>query len=1029
MNRIITWFAGNPVAANLLMVTILVAGVLAAPMIEQEIFPEASLGMITISVVHEGAAPDDAESGLCIPIEEAIHGIPGVHRISATAIESLCTVAAELDRHADARRVLEEIKTEVDAIDHFPDEAETPVIQELFSWSPVIDVAIHGPLDERNLKRLGEAVRDDLLLLAGVSRVELTGVRPYEIAIEVAEAELRRHGIAFDDVVTAVRRSSVDLPGGSLRAPDGEILLRAKGEAARGAEFERIVLLSRPDGTRLYLRDVAHVVDGFAETDERARLDGAPAVVLHVMRGKNERLIEIAAAVRAYVADARRRMPAGVSITTRQDHSEQLASRQALMVENGALGLCLVMLALTFFLRARLALWVSVGILVSFLGAVAVMPLLGVSLNMISSLGFIATLGLVTDDAIVIGERITRRGEEPGADPLEAAVRGAREVSAPVAIAAITTMIALAPSLMLPGVIGAQSRPFPVVAIACLVFSLIESLLILPAHLAHRDRESRAPGRFAVALERFTGGPYLRLLRRAVAWRGVTLAAGWLAFAVTVGAVVGGWVPFTFLPKTEVDHVTAILTLPQGTPIEVTDAIASRLESAALRLREDLDPDVVRDVYTALGQQPEKMSQSFFTPLAWSRFSGSHVAEVQIALAPAEERDLSANEIGRRWRELVGPVPDADELSFVSSFFSMAAPIHVQLEGRDFEELERAADALAERLREFPGVYDVASSYQRGKREVEIEVFPEAEAHGVSLAELARQVRQAFHGEEAQRIQRGRDEVAVMVRYPADERRSLGDLEQMWIRTEERDALPFSTVARARFGRGYAAIQRADRKRTVDVTADVDTSRTNANQLMGVVEGSVLPALLAEHPGVSYALEGQRRDQEEFLGVLGRVVIGIQLAIFVLLAMLLRSYVQPLLILIAVPFGWVGAVWGHAILGIEITSFSMVGFLGLSGVVVNDSLVLLHAANALRASGVSALEAIERACLSRFRPILVTTLTTCLGLTPLLFETSSQARWIQPMAASLAFGELFSTVVVLVLVPTAASLLARPHAG
>jgi multidrug efflux pump subunit AcrB len=1032
VNRLIAWFAGNPVAANLLMLGVAVAGLLVAPGVKQEVFPEAALGMITVSVVHEGAAPDEVESGLCVPIEEAIHGIPGVHRVTATAVEGLCTVAAELERRADSRRVLEEIKAKVDGVDHLPEEAEAPVVQELFSWNPVIDVAVHGEADERTLKRLGEKMRDELLALPGVAKVELTGVRPDEIAIEVAEAELRRHGLLFDDVVAAVRRSSVDLPGGSLRTPGGEILLRAQGQAKWGGEFERIVLFSRPDGTRLHLADVARVVDGFAETDQRARLNGERAVVLHVLRESDGRLIDIAETVKAEVREAQVRMPAGLVLSTRQDHSEQLASRRDLMLENGAQGLLLVLASLALFLRARLALWVSAGILVSFLGAVALMPLLDVSLNMISSLGFIVALGLVADDAIVVGERITRHVDR-GAPPLRAAVRGAQEVGVPVAIAALTTMVALSPAVALPGVIGTQGRAMPLVAVACLAFSLVESLLILPAHLAHgRARAGRQPlerwdrfqGRFAAGLERFVHGPYRRALAAALRERALTLAAGWFVFAATLGAVVGGWIPFTFLPKTEADHVTAILTLPRGTPVEVTDRIARRLEAAAARLGEELDepgaPGVVRDVYTSIGQQPEKMSQNFFTPLAWSRFSGAHVAEVQIALAPAEARSLSAAEIGNRWRELTGPVPDADELLFVSSFFSTAAPINVQLGGRDFDALEGAAEALAARLRGFAGVRDVATSYQRGKRELELEVLPEAEAYGLSLAAVARQVRQAFHGEEVQRIQRGREDVEVVVRYPAAQRRSLGDLEQMWIRTPQRDPIPFSAVARARTGRGYGSIQRADRRRTVNVTADVDAAVANANQIMEVVEASVLPAVLADHPGVSYGVEGQQRDQREFMGTLGRLLLGVQLAIFVLLAMPLRSYLQPLLILLAVPFGLVGAVWGHALLGLDLTAFSMIGFVGLTGVVVNDSLVLLHSLNALRRRGLALEEAVERACLERFRPILVTTLTTCLGLTPLLFETSTQARWIRPMAVSLAFGELFSTLVVLFLVPAAA---------
>ncbi len=1034
MNRTIAWFAGNPVAANLLMFGILAAGLLAAPGVRQEVFPEASLGMIVISVAHPGDAPDQVESGLCVPVEEAVHGVHGIRRIRATAVEGMCTVAAELERGADSGRVLGEIKARVDAIDHLPDAAETPVVRELFSYGPVIDVAIYGDRNERDLKRVGEQVRDELLALPGVTRVELTGVRPDEIAIEVAEEELRRHGLLFDDVVAAVRRSSIDLPGGSLRTPTGEILLRVQGEAEWGSEFERIVLVSRPDGTRLHLADVARVSDGFAETDRRARLDGAPAVLLHVMRESNGRLIDVAKTVKEYVREARSRMPPGLHLGTRRDHSEQLASRRDLMLENGAQGLLLVLASLALFLRARLALWVSAGMLVSFLGAVALMPLLDVSLNMISSLGFIVALGLVADDAIVVGECITRH-QEGGVPPLRAAVRGAQELGVPVTVAALTTIVALAPSIALPGVMGTQGRPMPIVAMACILFSLVESLLILPAHLAHGTDGSRTARRgplehwqrirerFLAGLDRFVHGPYRRALRAALRERGVVLAGGWLVFAGTLGAVIGGWIPFTFIPDTETDHVTAILTLPRGTPVETTDAVARRLEEAAARLATELEaagtPDAVRDVYTSIGEQPEKLSQSFFTPLAWSRFSGAHVAEVQIALAPAETRAFSSADVAKRWRELTGPVPDAEELAFVSSFFSTATPINVELTGRDLDELERAAEALVARLRGFPGARDVASSYQRGKRELAIEVLPEAEAYGLSLASVAHQVRQAFHGEEVQRFQRGREDVAVVVRYPAARRRSLGDLERMWIRTPERDPIPFSRIARARIARGYDSIQRADRRRTLNVTADVDTSLGNANQIMEGLESSVLPALLAEHPGVSYGVEGQQREQREFIGTLGRLLIGAQLAIFVLLAMPLRSYVQPLLILLAVPFGLVGAVWGHALLGLDLTAFSMIGFVGLTGVVVNDTLVLLHSFNALRRRGVSLVEAAEQACLTRFRPILVTSLTTCLGLTPLLFETSTQARWIKPMAVSLAFGELSSTLLVLFLVPAA----------
>jgi multidrug efflux pump subunit AcrB len=834
-------------------------------------------------------------------------------------------------------------------------------------------------------------------------------------------------------VVAAVRGSSVDLPGGSLRTAGGEILLRAQGEAKRGVDFERIALLSRPDGTRLFVGDVARVVDGFDESLQRARFNGAPAAFAHVLRSDDQKLTEIAGRVRDWVDEARATLPPGVVLSTWRDQSRQLASRRDLLLGNGAVGLLLVTAALALFLRARLAVWVSAGIAASFFGALALMPLLDVSLNMISSLAFIVVLGLVTDDAIVVGERILS-AQETGGNPLTAAIEGLREVAVPVLVAGLTTMVALAPCLFFSGVIGAQARPLPIVAIACLAFSLLESLFILPAHLAHGasrraegkgvvDRWQRVQGGVGELLARFVARVYRPVLRRALAERHLAVAIGGAALLVTLGSVVGGWVPFTFLPHTESNHVTAILTLPLGSPSETTDAIARRIEASARDLREALAAEgaahVIRDVRTTIGEQPEKVSLEFFTPSAWSRFRGSHVAEVQIELAPGEERALSAAEIARRWRTRTGPVPDAEELVFASSYFSTGSPISFQLEGHDSAALESAASSLAEKLAAFAGVHDVATSHRAGKRELELRVLPEAEAHGLPLGVVARQVRQAFHGEEVQRIQRGRDDVAVMVRYPESRRRSLADLERMWVRTEARDPVPFAAVARAEVGRGYASIDRADRRRIVNVTAEVDTRSGNANRIVAALESAALPAILAAHPGVGARLAGQQRDQGDFMGQMARLLALTLLAIYVLLAIPLRSYVQPLLIMLAVPFGLVGAVWGHALLGMDLTAFSLLGLVGLQGVVVNDSLILVHRLNALRSEGATLLAAIEGACLSRFRPIVVTTATTFLGLLPLLFESSTQARWIKPMAVSLAFGELFSTLIVLVLLPAA----------
>jgi len=1038
VNRWIAWFAGNRVAANVLVLLVCAAGLLALPRIEQESFARVSMGVITISVPYPGATPEEISESVCVRIEEAIQDVEGVKRLTSTAREDLGMIAAELERGADSREVLDRISARVEALDTLPDESKRPVVEEVHSWSNAIDVAVSGSADERTLRRLAEQVRDELAELPGVGQTRLTGARPYEISIEVSEERLRRHGLRFDDVVRAVRSSSLDLPGGSLQTAGGEILLRARGQAHHGTEFEDLVVLSHPDGTRLYLRDVATVIDGFAETDQRSRFDGRPAVLVHVLRGENGRLVEIARDVESWMRDARGRMPPGVDLTAWQDLSRDLESRQQLLLRNGLQGLVLVLVSLALFLRLRMAFWVSAGIAFTFLGALAVMPWLDTSMNMLSSLGFLVALGLVADDAIVIAERVAVHRDQ-GLGPLEAAVRGAREIAVPVVIAAVTTMVAMTPMLFLPGIAGEQMRGVPIIVIACLLFSLLEALLILPAHLAHGSVAAPGPwldriagivrhtqDRVSEGLEWFVRRIYRPALDAAIEARWLTLSISIVVFALSISLVAGGWIRTRFLPPTESDYVTAILTLPYGTPAAVTTREAGKLEASALRLRDelaaerpDVDAGIVRHVLTSIGEQPVNMVLNFLSPLSWSSFSGAHLAEVGLELAPSELRHRSAREIGDRWRELTEPIPGAEKLVFSSAVFSTGNPVNVRLAGSDPQVLESAARTLAKRLHDIAGVRDIGDSHQRGSEEIRLNVRPEAEALGVSLADLARQIRQGFHGEEVQRIQRGRDDVAVVVRYPADERRSLGDLERSFVRTMSGEALPFSAVAEIERGRGYAQIQRANRKRTIDVTADIDTELTSADAVLLSLSSYVLPELLADHPGVSFSFEGQARQQEEFDGTFGRFLLLELIAIFALLAFPLRSYTQPILILLAVPFGVTGAILGHAIIGLDFTSFALVGIMGLSGVVVNDTLVLIHAVNGLRSTGRTLDEAVREACVMRFRPILATTLTTSLGLSPILMERATQAEWIKPMAVSIAFGELFSTALILLVVPAA----------
>jgi multidrug efflux pump subunit AcrB len=1034
VNRIIAWFAHNGVAANLLMVVIVGSGLLSMARIKQEIFPELSLDLIRVSVEYLGASPAEVEEAVCMRIEEQVQGLEGIKRVTSTASEGFGVVTLEVLPGFVTRDVLDDVKARIDAIVTFPGETEKPVVQELVNRQQVIDVAVSGPADEATIKSLGAQVRDEISALRGITLATLVNTRPYEVSIEVPEDALRRHGITFDDVANAVRRSSLDLPGGSLRTRGGEILLRSKGQAYRRPDFESIVLLAHPDGTRLRLGDVARVVDGFAATDQSARFDGMPTAVVQVYRVGDQSALRVSETVQQYVAETQARMPEGITLTTWRDASSVLRGRLDLLIRNARTGFALVFLVLALFLRFRLAVWVSIGIPISFLGALALMPSLDVSVNLISLFAFIVVLGIVVDDAIIVGESIfTHQQRDP--NRRRAAIAGARDVAVPVIFAVLTSVAAFSPLLGVEGTMGKIMRVIPLIVIPTLLFSLLESLCILPNHLSHEASRSetrrglsgawrRFQGRFAAGLDFFIERVYRRVVQVAIEWRYLTTAIALTSLLVTAGLVFGNKIRFTFFPDVEADYVAAMLTMPQGTPPSVTEAAVRQLEEAARAVRDRVDTknggdtSVFRHTWASVGEQPFRTAQANTGPGGGvMAYSGSHLGEITIELLPAEDRKVTSTEIAQLWRELTGPIPDAVELTYSASIFSAGAPIHVQLTGADIEPLRRAADVLKRRLAHYPGVFDIADSFRAGKREVQLQIRPAAEPLGLRLSDLARQVRQAFYGEEAQRIQRGRDEVRVMVRYPENERASLANLEQMRIRTPSGDEVPFSEVADAELGRGFASIQRTDRRRSVDVTADVDVSRNNANVVLSDLEANVLPGILADHPGVRYSLEGQRQEQRETMSGLLRGFAIALLLIYALMAIPFRSYVQPLIVMAAIPFGLVGAVWGHLIMRMDLTIMTMFGIVALTGVVVNDSLVLVDFVNRKRAAGLPLESAVRDAGVVRFRPILLTSMTTFAGLSPLLLERSMQARFLIPMATSLAFGVMFATVVTLVIIP------------
>ena len=1038
MNRAIAWFAENRVAANLLMVVILASGLITIGAIELEIFPEFSADVVSVSVIYRGAAPEEVEEGVCVRIEEAVQSIEGIKRIRSTASENRGSVNIELVPGTDARRVLEDVKSAVDAIDTFPDETEQPAIQEVVLRRQVINVAVSGNADEVTLKYLGQQVRDEITAIPGITQAELSGARPYEVSIEVSEAALRRFNLTFDEVVRAVRRSSLDLPGGAIKTQGGEILLRTKGQAYRGAAFERIVLRTRPDGAALTVGDVATVVDGFADADISGRFDLEPGVMVQVFRVGEQDALDISRKVKEYIESAESRMPEGISLTVYSDFSRILEGRLNLMLKNGRGGFILVLVILALFLRLRLAFWIALGIPISFLGAIAMMPTIGASINLISLFAFIVVLGIVVDDAIVVGENIYRRFQQ-GERGLRGAIAGAQEVAVPVTFAILTSIAAFSPLLMVPGASGKIMRLIPEIVILTLVFSLVESLFILPAHLAHAKlrEKKKTTTRIGGFLRRFRDGfssrlewiihqAYRPFLERCLAWRYLSASVGVAALTLTAGLILGGWIGFVFLPQVPADNVAAILTMPQGTPAEVTARVVRRLESSAIRLQRELESETDEKIFTHMlalvGDQPLRAAQRENRGRNAS-YSGAHLGEVNIELTPAEERSVSSIEIARRWRELAGPIPDATELTFTSSLFSVGEPINIQLTGPDYAELRNAAEKLKTRLAEYPGVLDIADSFRPGKKEVKLALTEEAHLLGLTMSDLARQVRQAFYGEEAQRIQRGRDDVRVMVRYPQSERRSMNNLETMRLRTPEGVEVPFSVAARTEPGRGYAAIRRTDRQRIVSVTADVDESRTNANEVLADVTANVLPAIVLAHPRVRFSLEGEQREQQETMEGLSRSFGMALFVIFGLLAIPFRSYLQPLIIMAVIPFGFVGAVLGHIIMGLNLTILSIFGLVALSGVVINDSLVMVDFINRRRKEGKGLQEAIRESGMARFRPILLTSLTTFAGLTPLLFEKSLQAQLLIPMATSLGFGVIFGTAVILILVPVTYAIL------
>lgn len=1075
MNRMIAWFATNHVAANLLMGIAVIAGLAALTVIPVKMIPDIDSPAITITVPYLGAAPEEVEVGVCTRIEERVNGITGVQEVSSIAREGSCATTVTLFFDADRARVLDEVQNQIDSIETFPVETEEPIIKFLQFTSVVVEIAVTGPTDERLLKELGLRVRDDLLALPEITSVVLANVRPYEISVEVSKQSLLRNGLTFDHVAEALRKRSLDLPGGSIKTNTNEILLRSSGQAYWGEDFKKLEITTRADGTRVLLEDIADVVDGFEDTSQSLTFDGKPAALIKVGRVGDQDLRLISEVANAFVESAGSRYPEGVRLTLWNDESELVTDRLQTLIDSGLQGLLLVLILLALFLRPRLAIWVTAGIPIAFLGAIFLIYWTGYSIDSISVIGFILALGMLVDDAVVVGES-AYVAQRSGAGQLAGAIAGAQQVLVPVTFGVLTTIVAFTPLLFSAGSVGELMSVIAATVIFCLFFSLVECQMILPAHLGHSGRRmpfgdfgmvltitlvlgafALAPSQrtafaFAIAfisiiyashllgllsklstqftrlqlklengLQSLIDNQFRNLARRAVSARRMTLAIALAISAASIGIVVGGHLPFSFLLSTPGDSVTAQLTMQTGVAPRLTDAVISDLIDSANVVKEQLTDEngvsSVVHVMVARGGHPSKVSFA----AGVSSASGSHLGEVVMQLTPSESRDLSTEQIADLWREVHGLIGDGQELLFNTDRIGGAADIEIDLLSDNLDDLRAAATTLRTALTEYPGVYEVRDSLRRGKEELQLSVSPAGEALGVTLADLGRQVRQAFYGEEVQRVQRGDEDVRIMVRFTADERQSLDTLYALRIRTPSGAAVPFRTAAEVLPGRGLASIERSNGQRSITVTANVDPTVNSAELVLAGLSAGVLPNLVATHSGMSYSSASDELQRE----VMQRLIPMFLLAMFVIFALLalpLRSYIQPLIIMTTVPFAFVGMIWGHVLMDLlglvdGLSMPSMFGAVAATGVVINATLVLLHEFNHRLEAGDTHYDALVNAATTRSRPILLTTITTFAGLLPLMLSKSVQAQPLIPMATALAFGVLIAAFASLLVTP------------
>ena len=1030
----IAYMASNGVAANLLMLVILAAGLVSLTGLERGAWPIVDFYTIEVSMAYPGANPEEIEESIVIKIEDQVSGLADVNAVRSVAAPGIASVRIEMNSSADMDQALGDVESAVARIQTFPAGAERPVVREMTSNQSIIRMILYGDMPDRSLKELARQIEDEITALPEISLAEVSGIREYEISIEVPGQRLRALGLTLDDIANIVRANSLDLSAGSIDTSEAQVRVRTLGQRYVQQEFEDIVLVAQDDGTVLRLGDIATVRDEFQDIDIIVRHRNLPAVFIEVYRSENERVMNVATAVHEHLAsEIEPSLPQGAGINIWNDESGAYSERADLLLKNGSLGLLLVFIALSLFLQIRLAIWVSVGLATSFIGALAVMLLFDVALHAVSLFVFVLAIGIIVDDAIVTADSIYKERRQ-GLPGVAAAIRGTRKIKTPLTFAVLTSIAAFIPLLFIPGGIGDIWRALPIIVIGMLVISLVESLFILPAHLAHLPGPDWRPtnlvdrffagtqGMVERGLQAFIEGPLDRALRFTTAQPLVIVAGAIGALIVSVSLVPAGLIAVIFADVVEGDFVTASLEMPDGTTASRTWEVARELEASGLRVIERLSaeqpegsPDLLDGGILIVGQRPRLegggvASQPSLNPEA-------NVATVEFKLISAQERDITTTEVAQAWRDEVGILPYVRGVVFSGELIDLGNPIEAILSHPDPQRLVEHAESLVTSLRNIEGVFDIRSDHTPGVREMQLELRPEARTFGLSLQDLAVQARAAFFGAEALRVQRNGEEVRVFTRLPEAERDAITDIEEYIIRTPSGAEVPLRQVATIKSGNSPPAISRRDEQRVVTVAGDVDTDLISAGEANGILTGTILASLIEEDPDLSYILGGEQQVQADSLGSLYRGFALAMLLIFALLAIPLRSYTKPFVIMSIIPFGLIGVMIGHLVLQVPVSATTIMGVLGLSGVIVNDSLVMVDLIDRKLLDGATPRNAVIEGAKGRFRPILLTSVTTFMGFTPLILDRSIQAQFMLPFAASIGVGVLITTFVLMLLVP------------